>query len=447
MHRLLFLMPLLLTACYMGDDVIERVNPEDILSPQVAQYAVDANYGGFNWNNDPATLDYESSYEYVFDRLPLSASLDKVPWTGSYWPENEGGISHRWQTGEQHDYRLLAPDEIAAASPETIRTLSPVEKYDLYVGAKDWPLTIAVLSATSPQEPSWAGYCHGWAPASMTYEEPRPVEVVGATGIRIPFGSADIKALLTYFEGEASQTSYYSESQGPWARNPLSLGNNCKSSSPDDSNCYDINPAALHVVMANRIGLQGLGLVADVDPSAEKWNQPIFSYQSNVLTRQEASPGASPDAVEELVVASRVAWTVEIEPRWETATPPVHDRQVLYSLELNENREVVGGQWLYQLNAYDFLTYHQTLKALREWDENQDGTPDLSDDDVLHWMQEWFKVIDFAWILKPGSFSETFRQADSGYAFFAPTASSRAHRFDYMAKLKDIYEASISGVQ
>jgi len=447
MHRLLLLMPLFVTACYVGDEVIAPVSPEDILNGEVAQFAVDANYGSFNWNNDPNTLDHDSNYEYVFDRLPLSASLDSVPWTGSYWPENEGGISHRWQTGEQHEYRLFAPDEIAAASQETIRTLSPAEKYDLYVGAQDWPLTIAVQAATSPEDPSWTGYCHGWAPAALTYEEPNPIEVVGATGIRIPFGSADIKALLTYFEGEVSQTLHYSESLGPWARNPLSMGGNCQSTSPDDSNCYDTNPAALHVVMANRIGLEGLGLIADVDPSSEKWNQPIFRYDSNVLTRQAPSPGASPEAVEELVVVSRVAWTVEIEPRWETASPPVHDREVLYSLELNEFREVVGGQWLYQLNTNDFLTYHQTLKALRAWDEGQDGTPDLSDDDVRYWMQEWFKVIDFAWVLKPGVFSDSFRQADSGYSFFAPTKSSRAHLFDYMARLEVLYEASVSDVQ
>jgi hypothetical protein len=49
------------------------------------------------------------------------------------------------------------------------------------------------------------GLCHGWAPASITYAEPKPITVTNADGITIPFGSSDIKAQLTYFAAEYAQ--------------------------------------------------------------------------------------------------------------------------------------------------------------------------------------------------------------------------------------------------
>ena len=56
------------------------------------------------------------------------------------------------------------------------------------------------------------------------------------------------------------------------------IGSVCSSGEPTDPSCYDVNPAALHVVMANYIGLQGRGFYMDVDPTYEKWNQPVFAY-------------------------------------------------------------------------------------------------------------------------------------------------------------------------
>ena len=57
-------------------------------------------------------------------------------------------------------------------------------------------------------EPAWAGYCHGWAPAANRFEEPLPVTVRNADGVEIPFGSSDVKALLTYFEAEVVRSSF-----------------------------------------------------------------------------------------------------------------------------------------------------------------------------------------------------------------------------------------------
>lgn len=401
--------------------------------------------GGFDYFNDPEALDYDSRFVYQFDVLPTSGWIDPTPWTGSYWPKNRGGIAYRWQTGEQHNFPLLHPDEVQQATLTEISQLSPAEKYDLYVGASDWPLTVAVLAANQSGEADWAGYCHGWAPASMTYQEPSPITVVGASGVTIPFGSSDIKALLTYFEGDVSQNNHYSESQGPWARDALTIGGNCATEHPSDSNCYDTNPAALHVLMANRIGFQGQSFIADVDPSSEKWNQPIHTYRSQIMARRSPSPGAHEDALEEVVLSTGLEWTVEINPQWNTAAPPSHSRTLHYSLELDASRQIIGGQWLYRLTNGEFITYHQAFKALTGWDGDGDGWADLSKAEVAHWMQEAFNVIDFAWVLRPGEFSDTFRDAYSAYTFLSASPSTNAHLFDYFAKLSELYERSTSG--
>ena len=99
--------------------------------------------------------------EVNWGRLPLSGQLSVVPWSGSYWPKHKGGIAYRWQTNESHTYETLSVDEVSISDARTINALSPAEKYDLYVGNYDWPLTKRTMSEGSPREASWTGYCHG----------------------------------------------------------------------------------------------------------------------------------------------------------------------------------------------------------------------------------------------------------------------------------------------
>ena len=84
--------------------------------------------------------------------------------------------------------------------------LSPSEKYDLYLGDLDFTLlseekgqimkTVKVPRYNKDFKiPEWEGLCHAWAPATIHYKNPEPVEVIGRLGHVIPFGSSDIKAL------------------------------------------------------------------------------------------------------------------------------------------------------------------------------------------------------------------------------------------------------------
>ena len=105
--------------------------------------------------------------------------------------------------------------------PESIALLSPAEKYDILVGIYDFPLNNRAKAEGSVHEPSWSGYCHGWAPAAHRFEEPEPVTLVNDDGVEVRFGSSDIKALMTYFEAEVVRSSFVGHD---WSAQTYGLG-------------------------------------------------------------------------------------------------------------------------------------------------------------------------------------------------------------------------------
>src|SRR5574343_122515 len=70
-------------------------------------------------------------------------------------------------------------EQMLAQNP--IDYLSPAEKYDLYIGRTDFPLTNYELKRTGIRTkkniPEWEGICHYWAPASYLFDEPGPITV------------------------------------------------------------------------------------------------------------------------------------------------------------------------------------------------------------------------------------------------------------------------------
>jgi hypothetical protein len=93
------------------------------------------------------------------------------------------------------------------------------------------------------------GLCHGWAPASLFYKQPNPVNLPNPDGVIVPFGSSDVKALLTYFVGnyeEAFSTSTY-------------LGERCNYDLDQNPNlgsrpsCADLNAGSFFVQLVNQV--------------------------------------------------------------------------------------------------------------------------------------------------------------------------------------------------
>lgn len=304
-------------------------------------------------SNDPRNL--RDEYEVAWLKLPTEAELSKKPWTDSYWPSYQGGLAQRWygtNAESAFSYPLISRDRLSAMSIEERQRLSPAEKYDAFLGRYDFPLVRFERQRTSPDDPTWFGLCHGWAPASLNFTEPKPVVTMGADGIEIPFGSSDIKALLTYAQQDGRRTRF--------------LGNRCEfdlaenSQHADDLECRDANAGSFHIVIANEIGILNQGFIAEVNRGYQVWNHPVFGFQTEALEESESIyEGAAPGTVKVIKVRTVMSYISEISPAWEAMPFADYPQQyasqtLLYHLELNSQGEIIGGAWI-SANRPDFL--------------------------------------------------------------------------------------------
>lgn len=305
-----------------------------------AQNAIQGAWEGFS---DPEIL--ASGFINKLSTLPLSGALDKGTqgWSGHYWPSNKAGITNRWNSpaNETFDYKSPSRDAVMRMSLDQLARLSPAEKMDLYNGNYDYPFKREAAANTSRFSQDWAGICHGWAPASLHHNEPTPKVVTNPDGIQIPFGSSDIKALLSY------HYAFYDDSQGGQMGLRCFFGRwmggvrGCN---------QDLNAGAFHIVMANRLGLNGEGFMMDRDRYREVWNQPIVGYNSKII-RENLSPdsGAARSTVSEIRVKTEIFYVNESLPTWNvvrgTKDQIIERMEVQYRLELDSNGKIVGGEW------------------------------------------------------------------------------------------------------
>lgn len=342
--------------------------------------------------NDPGI--FSQTYDFRFDSLPASGQTKRSGWSGDYWPTFRGGLSHRWNMpgdlSQTAGYPLLNRGQLGSID---LRTLSPAEKYDIYSGDYSFRLTQAERERTrvlatiagNPQFspgfsiPAWEGLCHGWAPASISYQEPRPVTLRSRDGIEVPFGSADIKALLTFamHEGVGSRTQFLGrrcEADLGYLKNELRQGRLSQAAFDEQSRslpCRDVNAGSFHVLLGNEIGKRKEAFVADLTIDREVWNQGIVGYKSsfgNMLSQR--SPGAAPETAFEVDVDTEITYINEIASSWSPngSSGIYATAKYRYRLELNRNREIVGGHWLSEKHP-DFI-YRQTRAGVSQLLEN-----------------------------------------------------------------------------
>lgn len=327
--------------------------------------------------NNPDTLrpDGMTSFEKEFFALPLEGQLERDPWAEDYWPSYLGGISMRWfnnprkrESGpERFDYQPPTRETVARMSLDEKRTLSPAEKYSIFIGDYSYRLVHAererVVRVPGPGGamivrpekpwliPTWEGLCHAWTPASVFFQEPRPITLKNSEGIEVPFGSSDVKALLIRLVHEDqgfSGESHFLRSVGVLCTQELDAG-------AEDEACTDTNPGAFHVILANRIGLLRQPLFADMHNGTQIWNHPLFAYKSDILSIREPEPGAAPEAVRQVVVRTVVTYAVETVPNWNAHGTSPKERILFYSLELDGDNNIIGGEWLRgNLTGFEF---------------------------------------------------------------------------------------------
>ena len=382
----------------------------------------------WNQRNDPTLmgldqLKNEYRYDTNFYRLNLQGALSQTPWSDFYWPTFRGGLTYRWnwrgtdgQSVSQKDRYAYDPKPFDQLSSDEISYLSPAEKYDVYMGYTDYRTTKAervrtdILRHTEGRPefdpnageiPTWEGLCHAWAPATLAFDEPDAVTLKGRTGIEIPFGSSDIKGLLSLFLDQVPSNEVrflggrcntdlskivedIEEAEFPYVGSPSYKLTEAQrkekiarlkaelarlSSSPV---CRDTNAGAFHIVLTNQIAKLNEGFVADVTRDDEVWNQPIFGFESSILkTSPGASPGAATGTAKELEILTRMDYIVEVAEHWSKADYAAEDAQssvtYRYRLELNANDEIIGGEWL-EYERPDFLWKQKTPDFLGSYE-------------------------------------------------------------------------------
>ena len=153
----------------------------------------------------------------------------------------------RWYAPTPQGFNLNSPNlnQALRLSLEELKSLSPAEKFDLLNAQYSYPLKKAVAEIASPRRREWEGMCHGWAAAALNHPEPVPKTVTNKDGLMIPFGSSDIKALLSY---------YYAYVEDPVSTHQM--GRRCDGKEHCDQ---DMNAGAFHIVLANKVGREGKG--------------------------------------------------------------------------------------------------------------------------------------------------------------------------------------------
>ncbi|MBC7531351.1 MAG: hypothetical protein H7318_07220 [Oligoflexus sp.] len=292
------------------------------------------------------------TYKRNFERLPASGQVSEanLPWSDSNWPSKFAGIANRWalngeeQLTESHfEYDLKTFEQLSRMDISALQKLSPAEKFDIYAGRYDYPTVKSEWERNRPDADDSESLEHGWASAALNFGEPSAIQVVNEDGVEIEFTASDIKALLSYYQGQLA-----------YARTVL-LGEHCRVEFDRFSAkaCKETNAGAFHLVLTNELGLKSQGFVMDNKVEGETHNYPVHGY-SSVIEKDNLLPlpNATAGTVREVEVRTTVTYSNVTEPSQDaTNGSPLHsDKTVTYHylIELDARGLVIGGSWLDQ---------------------------------------------------------------------------------------------------
>ena len=311
-------------------------------------------------NNNPARLGIATAQ---YQSLPVQAELanHNTLWSGYFWPTFRGGIADRWQRGSHGvDYRSylyapLSPADVQNLSELDLNRLSPSEKFDLFKGRLDFPLTKAVQQRTVSRAvngivPGLDNMAMAWSAVVTQEAAPGTYSTVQLVDRRhLTFFASDIEALM-------EQT--YSE---PARYGVQTLGTVCDGAHylPDDQNrpleseCRDTNPATMHLAMHDYIVQRGLPFIMNQGSDMSASNVPVYGYTFKYTNERPFDPATDPAA------AFRAAGTqslVDVQTQLLFAgnsTTSMNPRRgvtdyytVSYTLELDAQGLIIGGEWL-----------------------------------------------------------------------------------------------------
>lgn len=352
-------------------------------------------YSEFDDRNDPIFFpDNEPPVQTLEQMHALGLTevhLEQEPWSGHYWPIAKGVLGARmfdqnfldltaWKDRLEYVQKNNFFSLYLNGNDKERAALAPSEKYDLVTANFEAGATVAMWLEGKPyfdrdgKVESWMGICHGWASASFMNSKPmRAVQVPAYDGKhKITFYPSEMKGLQSYLWSKAIINMRF-------------LGQRCNAKNPEmdengrytDPICQDVNPGAWHIAVVNQLGVAKRSFVMDATVDYEVWNQPVFAYSYSYFNVQNSKVYGNPEAamipIREFErdlfkkyrsnkakyivgIAMRVGYTLENSA--EQTTEPTEDNkkwvQYIYDLELDEAKNIIGGEWYTNFHP-DFL--------------------------------------------------------------------------------------------
>lgn len=235
----------------------------------------------------------------------------------------------------------------------------------------------------------WEGICHGWSTAAGIVPRPKKtVTIKLPNGKNLKFFPDDLKGLasLLWANSLVQDSKFVDENGEVFGGGIISEGLRCNQKAPkrdewgryyDDRadayskklepRCVGVHPAIWHLALANIIGNQGRSFVVERKIKAAVDNHPLTRYAAEYFNPKTGDYGTLKNSITALdesdpfinfrnpkakaIVGIKMTMTYVNwgRPQREAYDSPAKDDlkdiDMMYDLELDEEGNVVGGQW------------------------------------------------------------------------------------------------------
>jgi hypothetical protein len=278
---------------------------------------------------------WATDLNWRFEDLPTKGSVPahRVPYSGHDYPDKAGGTV---QALRKYDLAFHGGRAKATA----------YEQEDV-TAQKEWVTRrgglLGFRRVRRFETPDWHGHCNGWTAASIRHAEPEK----SVTRNGVVFTPADIKGLL-------ADMYMYTDSEFLGGIDPA------------------INPGTLHVTIANWLGLGSHPVGMESTLGEEAFNYPIYAFAATSADRADRK----------VEVKMNVAYAKSSNREFQESPRIKGVMYFHYLLQLNEDGDIVGGQYYGDSARIDMLW--APLQPVQGGEEgNKRGNPHLDIKEVL----------------------------------------------------------------
>jgi competence ComEA-like helix-hairpin-helix protein len=161
-----------------------------------------------------------------------------------------------------------------------VNELSPMDKFALVQydegNTHPNPFLISgweILNSYNPGGESWWGHCNGWAAAAILTNEPREAIEVDLGDGKVSFTTADLKGLLTESH-YSTRSQFYGERYNG-----------------EEDDLSDLTPKAFHQLVSFFIDELGVPMVFDTTAKEAVWNFPAYAYKMDITETTDPNEG------------------------------------------------------------------------------------------------------------------------------------------------------------